>query len=105
MKGTCITITTFLMMQFLFSRPQRIVQSLLTEHQMHCGTVEGPYFANLTLCSWMDVSAILIASFIKLSISDLFRNGESGVKLRYCSSYIYQPSCVTVIPLLFKQKK
>lgn len=45
------------------------------------------------------------ASFIKHSISELFRNGESGVKLRYCSSYVYQPSCVTVIPLLFKQKK
>lgn len=28
----------------------------------------------------------------------------SGVKLRYCSSYFNQPSCVTVIPLLFKQK-
>lgn len=26
------------------------------------------------------------------------------MKLRYCSSHIYQPSYVTVIPLLFKQK-
>lgn len=46
----------------------------------------------------------LQASVIKHSISDLFRNSVSGVKLRYCSSYLYQPSCVTVIPLLFKQK-
>lgn len=30
--------------------------------------------------------------------------GESGVKLRYCGSYIYQPSCVTSIPLLLSKK-